>query len=130
MLVIGRMYLHHREIFNLSGEYSWAKGKLVFHLYLAQIVYAYEKATESPFIRQLGLYILSMCMNLWLYEQPYRVIEVFDDPTCSRPSYSISFPIEVLYNLFTGFQPAINTNDLPIKAGVSLCQEDCSIIVI
>lgn len=59
-------------------------------------------------------------MNLWLYEQPYPVIEVFDDPKCSRPSYSISFTVKVLYNLFTGFQHAVNTNDLPIKAGVSL----------
>lgn len=90
----------------------------------------FQKAIESPFIWQLGLYILSMCMNLWLYEQPYPVIEVFDDPKCSRPSYSISFTVKVLYNLFTGFQPAINTNDLPIKAGVSLRQEDYSIIVI
>jgi len=71
-----------------------------------------------------------MCMNLWLYEQLYAVIEVFDDQKCSRPSCSISFTIKVLYNLFTGFQPAVNTNDLPIKAGVSLCQEDYSIIVI
>lgn len=116
--------------FILSGKYSWAKRKLVLHLYLAQIVYVYEFPEESPFIWRLGLYILSMCMNLWLYEWPYPVIEVFDDPKCSRPSYSISFTIKVLYNLFTGFQPAINTNGLPIKAGVSVHQEDYSIIVI
>lgn len=91
---------------------------------------SFQKATESAFIWQLCLYILSMCMNLWLYAQPYPVIEVFDDPKCSRPSYSISFTVEVLHNLFTGFQPAINTNDLPIKAGISLCQEDYSIVVI
>lgn len=39
---MGKMYLQHREIFILNGKYSWAKRKLVLHLYLVQIVYAYE----------------------------------------------------------------------------------------
>lgn len=129
---MGRIFLRHREIFILNEKHSWAKGKLVLHLYLAQITHTYElpEGKKHPFMCQLCLYILSMCMNLWLYEQPYPVIGVFDDPKCSRPSYSISFTVKVLHNLFTGSQPAINTNDLPIKAGISLCQEDYSIVVI
>jgi len=39
---MGGMCLQLRQIFILSGKHSWAKRKLVLHLYLAQIVYAYE----------------------------------------------------------------------------------------
>lgn len=118
--------IYSRGKFSSSVGNTAGTRTLVLHLYLAQIVYTYElpEGNRKPIHMQLGLYILSMCMNLWLYERPYPVTEVFDDPKCSRPSYSISFTIKVLYNLFTGFQPAINTNDLPIKAGVSLHQED------
>lgn len=74
---MGRIFLRHREIFILNEKHSWAKGKLVLHLYLAQLTHTYElpEGKKSPFMCQLCLYILSMCMNLWLYEQPYPVIE-------------------------------------------------------
>lgn len=39
---MGRIFLRHREIFLLNEKHSWAKGKLVLHLYLAQITHTYE----------------------------------------------------------------------------------------